>query len=170
MTENTDPWFIVQLKPNGIANALRNLHRQGFGTFHPRQTATRRMRDKLVTREEPVFPGYLFVNFEVSTAPWRRINGTLGVARLLTTPSLVPARVPAAFMEALHRRCGPDGLVRPPDALAPGDVVRVVAGPFAETVSRIEALDRDGRIAILMEVMGQAVRLSLRPENVAREG
>jgi transcriptional antiterminator RfaH len=169
MTDRAEPWFIVQLKPNGISNALRNLHRQGFVTFHPRQTATRRMRDKLVTRDEPVFPGYLFVTFDVATAPWRRINATLGVARLLMTPSLAPARVPDAFMAALQQRCGPDGLVRPPEVLAPGDVVRVLTGPFAETVSRIEALDRDGRIAILMDVMGQAVRLSLRPENVARD-
>lgn len=169
MTDRIDPWFIVQLKPNGIANALRNLHRQGFATFHPRQTATKRVRDRLVTREEPVFPGYLFVTFDVDTAPWRRINATLGVARLLTTPSLVPARVPPAFMAALRRRCAEDGLVRPPDALAPGDIVRVVEGPFAETVSRIEALDRDGRIAILMDVMGQAVRVSLSARSVTRD-
>ncbi len=170
MTDNVEPWFVVQLKSNGIANALRNLHRQGFVTFHPRQTATRRIRDKLVTREEPMFPGYLFVTFDVESAPWRRIRATLGVARLLTTPSLVPARVPDSFMAALRQRCGPDGMVRPPEVLVPGDVVRVLKGPFAGTVSRIEALDRDGRIAILMDVMGQAVRLSLRPESMAREG
>jgi transcriptional antiterminator RfaH len=122
-----------------------------------------------VTREEPVFPGYLFVTFDVDSAPWRRINATLGVARLLTTPSLVPARVPEAFMAALRQRCGPDGLVRPPEILAPGDVVRVLTGPFADTVSRIESLDRDGRIAILMDVMGQAVRVSLPPQSVTRD-
>ena len=169
MTATTEPWFIAQLKPNGIGNALRNLHRQGFATFHPRQTATKRVRDRLVTRDEPVFPGYLFVTFDPATAPWRRINGTLGVARLLTTPSLVPAMVPADFMTALRQRCADDGLVRPPDVLVPGDVVRVVEGPFAETVSQIEALDRDGRIAILMDVMGQAVRVSLPAHSVTRD-
>ncbi len=117
MTESSDPWFIVQLKPNGISNALRNLSRQGFGSFHPRQTATRRVRDKLVTREEPVFSGYLFVTFDVDTAPWRRINATLGVARLLTTPSLVPARVPEAFMAALRQRCGRTGWCARPKSL-----------------------------------------------------
>jgi transcriptional antiterminator RfaH len=162
-------WFIAQLKPNGINNALRNLGRQGFAVFHPRQTATRRVRDKLVTREEPVFPGYLFVTFDPATAPWRRINATLGVARLLTTPSLQPATVPPAFMAALMTRFTPEGLVRPPEVLNPGDLVRIQTGPFADVVTRIESLDRDGRVGVLLEVMGQAVRVSLAAGTVSKE-
>jgi transcriptional antiterminator RfaH len=169
MTDNADDWFIAQLKPNGINNALRNLHRQGFITFHPRQSATRRLRDKLVTREEPVFPGYLFVTFDPETAPWRRINATLGIARLLTTPSLRPAAVPRAFMDTLRARCAPDGIVLPPEALGPGDLVRIRTGPFAETVTRIESLDRSGRVGVLLEVMGQAIRVTVAAENVMKE-
>jgi transcriptional antiterminator RfaH len=169
MTEFVDDWFIAQLKPNGINNALRNLQRQGFGTFHPRQSATRRVRDKLVTREEPLFPGYVFVTFDPEAAPWRRINATLGVARLLTTPSLRPAVVPRAFMDTLRARCTPDGVILPPEALGPGDLVRIRTGPFAETVTRIESLDRSGRVGVLLEVMGQAVRATLAAENVTKE-
>jgi transcriptional antiterminator RfaH len=169
MTDHADRWHIAQLKPNGINNALRNLERQGFATFHPRQTVTRRWRDKLVTRDEPVFPGYLFVGFDPASAPWRRINATLGVARLLTTPSLQPATVPPGFMAGLQARCDADGRVKPPDSLAPGDLVRIRTGPFADAVTRIESLDRDGRVGVLLEVMGQAVRVSVGPENLARE-
>lgn len=170
MTDLAEPWYIAQLKPNGIGNALRNLERQKFVTFHPRQTATRRIRDKLVTREEPVFPGYVFVTFDPATAPWRRINATLGIARLLTTPSLQPATVPPAFMAALMERCTPEGLIKPPEVLAPGDLVRIRTGPFAEQVSRIESLDKAGRVGLLLEVMGQAVRVSVDPRNLSREG
>ena len=169
MIDTAESWFIAQLKPNGIGNALRNLDRQKFVTFHPRQTATRRIRDKLVTREEPVFPGYLFVTFDPATAPWRRINATLGIARLLTTPSLVPATVPPDFMAALMDRCMPDGLVKPPEVLSPGDLVRIRTGPFADTVSRIESLDRTGRVGLLLEVMGRAVRVTISPNNLNRE-
>lgn len=170
MTGSAENWFIAQLKPNGIANALRNLQRQGFATFHPRQTVTRRMRGKLVNRDEAMFPGYLFVGFDPASAPWRRINATLGITRLLTTPSLQPAMVPEAFMAALRARCMEDGLVKPPEVLAPGDLVRVRTGPFADVVSRIELLDGAGRVGLLLEVMGQAVRVSVRAENLSREG
>lgn len=169
MNDSVGPWFIAQLKPNGINNALRNLQRQGFATFHPRQPVTRRLRNKLVTREEAVFPGYVFVGFDPVTAPWRRINATLGIARLLTTPSLQPAVVPSDFMAALWDRCGEDGLVKPPDVLAPGDKVRVRTGPFSDVVSRIESLDGAGRVGLLLEVMGQAVRVSIRAEDLTRE-
>lgn len=169
MNDTVGPWFIAQLKPNGINNALRNLHRQGFATFHPRQPVTRRLRNRLVTREEPVFPGYVFVTFDPATAPWRRINATLGIARLLTTLSLQPATVPPDFMAALRDRCTPEGLVKPPDVLSPGDLVRVRTGPFADVVSRIESLDSAGRVGLLLEVMGQAVRVSIRAEDLTRE-
>ena len=109
------------------------------------------------------------MSFDPATAPWRRINATLGVARLLMTPSLRPAAVPAGFMGALMARCTPEGLVRPPESLAPGDVVRVMTGPFAETVSRIESLDRHGRVGLLLEVMGRAVRVTVPADSLTRE-
>jgi transcriptional antiterminator RfaH len=103
------------------------------------------------------------------SAPWRRINATLGVARLLTTPSLLPATVPAAFMAALMGRFTADGLVRPPEVLEPGDLVRIQTGPFADVVARIESLDRCGRVGVLLEVMGQAVRVTMAAESVTKE-
>lgn len=169
MADATENWYIAQLKPNGITNALRNLQRQGFATFHPRQTVTRRVRDRLVTRDDPVFPGYVFVGFDPVAAPWRRINATLGIARLLTTPSLQPATVPHDFMASLRARCDADGRVKPPEALAPGDLVRIRTGPFADAVTRIESLDREGRVRLLLEVMGQAVQVSVSTENLSRE-
>ncbi len=169
MPNTADGWFIVQLKPNGLGNALRNLDRQGFQSFLPRQTVTRRQRDKLVAREEPIFPGYLFVTFDPATTPWRRINGTLGVARLITTASLRPVMVPPAFMAGLFDRCSPDGILAPRPELEVGDIVRIRTGPFADVISQIDSLDRNGRVAILLEIMGQAVRISVPSENLSRE-
>ncbi len=64
MTKLPLPWFIAQLKPNGGALAQRNLARQGITTFLPQQEITHRTNDKMVTRREAVFPGYIFVGFD----------------------------------------------------------------------------------------------------------
>ena len=59
-------WYVAQVKPNGFASAEANLDRQGFETFMPLRRKTvrhaRQMRDVL----RPVFPGYLFIKFDLN--------------------------------------------------------------------------------------------------------
>ena len=58
---NTPSWYIVQFKPNGHKIAVRNLQRQGFGTFLPMHEVTRRTVVKFETVIRPLFAGYMFV-------------------------------------------------------------------------------------------------------------
>ncbi|MDG0984248.1 MAG: transcription termination/antitermination NusG family protein [Planktomarina sp.] len=90
---STKHWFLLQYKPNSHRLALRNLHRQGFETFLPVQDVTQRYSTKFVQQTRPLFPGYMFVSFALDTAPWRKINSTVGVARLVASmASLRPCR------------------------------------------------------------------------------
>ena len=90
---STKHWFLLQYKPNSHRLALRNLHRQGFETFLPMQDVTQRHSTKFVQQRRPLFPGYMFVSFALDTAPWRKINSTVGVARLVASmASLRPCR------------------------------------------------------------------------------
>ena len=81
---STKHWFLLQYKPSSHHLALRNLHRQGFETFLPMQDITQRHPTKFVQQRRPLFPGYMFVSFALDTAPWRKINSTVGVARLVS--------------------------------------------------------------------------------------
>ena len=132
---STKHWFLLQYKPNSYRLALRNLHRQGFETFLPMQDVTQRHSTKFVQQRRPLFPGYMFVSFALDTAPWRKINSTVGVARLVSFDGQ-----PKAL---------------PPDQFAPGDELQVMSGPFAEYVATIETIDAEQRIWLLMEFMGQ---------------
>ena len=76
-------WFVVATKPNGERSAEMNLLQQGFDVFFPLIEKTRRHARRVDTVQKPLFPGYLFVQFDSSTTPWRSINGTIG----LTSPS-----------------------------------------------------------------------------------
>ena len=161
-------WFLAQLKPNGLAAALRNLQRQHFRVFCPRLPATRRRNGRLIETWEPLFPGYLFVGFQLATAPWRKINSTLGIARLVQFDSRGPAPVPTDLVEGLQARCDGRQYLLPPEQLAAGDRIRITAGPFAQIVTRIETVDRERRIWVLMDIMGQKARVALRPDQVQK--
>lgn len=153
-----DGWFAVQIKPNGLALAQRNLARQGFAVFAPMRRGSGKPR---TPRLKPLFPGYVFTQFEPRSSDWYRINSTRGVLRLIVGPERPPRALPDAFIAALRARCEEDGTVVAGPDLSRGDTVEVVAGPFADLVSTVEALDADGRLQLLVELMGRMVRVSV---------
>jgi transcriptional antiterminator RfaH len=165
----TDGWMIAQIKPGGTATARRNLDRQGFAVFMPGLAVTRRLRGKPVPAAEPLFHGYLFVLATDDSAPPARIASTLGISRLLLRSDRAPATLPPDFIAALLARTDAQGLIIPETALAPGDRVRIRQGAFADQVTTIESLGRDGRVAVLIGLLGQQVRVSLSPADLRRD-
>ena len=58
-------WFIAQIKPNSYDTAIQNLERQGFETFLPKMEITKRQKNKFLVKNVYVFPGYIFVCFDL---------------------------------------------------------------------------------------------------------
>lgn len=160
-------WLVAQLKPNGLALALRNLARQGVDCLMPGVAVSRRQGGRVLRRVEPAFPGYLLVR-PAPGAEAAPIGHSRGVARLLLGEGRRPVPLPPDFVAALLARCDGSGLIAAPDDLAPGDAVRIAEGPFAEALARIEALDGRGRALVLMSCLGQEVRLGLAADQLRK--
>ena len=153
-------WFLAQMKPNSHRIAERNLGRQGFRTFLPLQEETKRARGKFTTQMRPLFPGYIFVTFDVSVGGWRAVNSTYGITRLVSLGK-EPTPVPTDLVCKLILRCDREGKLMPPKVLSPGDEVMVTKGPFAEFIATIERIAPDRRVWVLMEIMGGATRVAV---------
>jgi len=158
--ENGDTWFLAQLKPNSAQLANKNLMRQGYRTFLPLETTTRQRSGKFVTALRPIFPGYIFVAFDVAEGAWRSVNSTYGVTRLVIFGKK-PASVPSDLVAQLFQRCDVSGKLLPPQLLKPGDQVRMMTGPFTNFVASIEAIAPDCRIWVLMDFMGEKTRVAV---------
>lgn len=160
-----ETWFLAQLKPNAARTAETNLRRQGFATFLPLEAETRARAGKFVTVERPLFPGYIFVGFDVAKGSWRAVNSTAGITRLVSFGK-VPAPVPSAIVADLQARCDPAGRLIAKTRLQPGDQVRVTRGPFAELIAEIETVAPDRRVWVLLDVMGGRTRVGLGPDQL----
>ncbi|SFQ60184.1 transcriptional antiterminator RfaH [Roseivivax halotolerans] len=154
-------WFAAQLKPNAAAIAERNLDRQGFAAFLPRRLEARRIRGKIVDRAQPLFPGYIFIQTAPERTDWRVLNATRGLTRVILSDPRKPRPLPGEFMAALMARCDDSATLTAPPSLEIGDTVRVIGGPMAELVSKIERIGEADRIELLMELMGQTARVSV---------
>jgi len=165
---NETPWFVAQLRPHGLKTASAHLHRQGFETFAPMQN-TSAVRAGLTTQAtRALFPGYLFIGFDPSKTTWSVINNTRGVSRLVLADPLKPVPLPAELMAGLMARCDATGVLLPPENLDVGDKVRVLAGPFADTITTIETLPDQARIGVLLELLGRKVKTTLPRDGIEK--
>jgi transcriptional antiterminator RfaH len=155
-------WYAAQTKPNCHWVARRNLEQQGFEVFLPiEETSTRRGAQFRVQRK-PLFAGYLFICFAADQAPWRAINNSHGVSKLITSSAdHQPATVPDSLIAALKAQCDDEGVYRGSARLQPGDQVLITRGPFAEFVATVESLSPQQRIWILLDIMGSKMRVAI---------
>jgi transcriptional antiterminator RfaH len=153
-------WYVAQTLARRELGAALQLQRQGFQTFLPQMLKTVRHARKLRTVRTAVFPGYVFVRLDLSRDPWRSVNGTINVSRLVMAEDR-PLPVPGGVVEALATYGDASGLCHFDRDLKVDDKVRVVAGPFAQIIGRIATLDDKGRARVLLEIMGGAVMATL---------
>jgi transcription antitermination factor NusG len=153
-------WFVARVLAHQENRAQLNLHRLGFRNFLPRLRRTVRHARKLRDTLSPLFPGYIFVIIDLSKHRWRSINGTFGVASLIMGAEQ-PMPVPPGVVEALVASYANCGAIRLEDGLEIGQKVRILSGPFAETICRLAHLDDRGRVRVLLEIMGMEVATQL---------
>jgi transcriptional antiterminator RfaH len=154
--EGGERWFAARTLPHRENSAHFNLHCLGFRGFVPRFWRTIRHANKLRNVFAPLFPGYIFVILDLSRDRWRSVNYATGVASLIMGVEQ-PMPVPPGVVEALIARRESSGTIRLDRDLEVGERVRILSGPFAETLCRIEHLDDRGRVRVLLEIMGGQV-------------
>ena len=152
-------WYLVQVKPNGYRLAERNLLRQDFACFQPMVRATERRGAQFRPVSRPLFPGYLFVAFDPARAPWRKINSTAGVSRLLSLGN-VPQEVPKGLVAELRARLDAEGHVTLADNVEVGDRVEIQSGPFAGFLGEVARLAPEARAHLLVDLMGRQARVT----------
>ena len=150
-------WYAAQVQPRKERLALIHLQRQHFVTHCPAVIRTRRLRGRLVTGGEPLFPGYVFVALDCGRDPWHSINGTIGVSRLVSFGTQ-PAALPTGFVEQLQRLAGE---VRFDDPLQEGDGVRIIGGPFDDLCGILASNGAKTRVTVLLQLLSGETRVSL---------
>lgn len=161
-------WYVVQTQVNAEVKAARNLVRQGFEIYLPRYLKRRSHARKIEKVAAPLFPRYLFVRVEMETQRWRSIQSTFGVSRLVTNgPD--PAPVAPEVLHILRAKEDQSGFIamdrRP--SFAVGDKIRVLAGTFADMVGLFDGLGDRERVAVLLDLLGQKVRVSMDADMIA---
>ena len=72
-----------------------------------------------------------------------------------------PQPVPHGVVESLIEATDADGNIHYEIHLKEGQAVKVTAGPFVDLIGQLERLDDNGRVRVLLEIMGAKARVAL---------
>jgi transcriptional antiterminator RfaH len=102
----------------------------------------------------------MFVSVNSELGPWRTINSTIGVSRLVSFEGK-PKPLPLQLMSGLMLRCDTSGTLLPSKSLSEGDSVEMLTGPFANFIATVDTIDPEQRIWVLLNFMGQKTRMQV---------
>lgn len=160
-------WYLVQSKANSHSMASENLKRQNLEVFVPLILKTLKLSGKFVTQKKPLFPNYFFIGFRSEKPTWKSINSTKGVHKAVTFDGTYRP-VSNKIIKGLQIRCDAEGVLKPDLEIMPGELVKIETGPFSDFVCKVEKIDSEKRVWVLLQLMQQKTRARISVGNFSR--
>lgn len=161
-------WYCAQTLPQKETLAFGRLIDQGFAALLPTEPKRYRTRYGSYERSRPLFPGYLFVAFDMFRDRWQAIYGTVGIRRLISTNPNNPIPVPEQLIDAVRDKVAllfqshqptPEGL-----PIKAGTRLRIKYGHHFEGATGVCTLDTvppHQRVKLLLSIMQGQVAVTL---------
>lgn len=158
-------WFVVKVKPHKERVALINLRRQDFKTLAPRMPTT--PKSKIRNKEEPLFPGYIFVQVNLEIQSLTSVNSTIGVQYVVNFNNR-PSPVLTEIIETIVKQTDKSGFFYSREKLLPGTNVRVLGGPLDGFIGIVAKLDKNERSTVLLNIMNGNIKTNLHNKNIIK--
>ncbi|QSX32694.1 transcription/translation regulatory transformer protein RfaH [Shewanella avicenniae] len=159
-------WYLLYCKPKSEQRAQLNLGMQGLETYLPMIKVEKQEKGLSVVKKSPLFPNYLFVNFDPADFSVAKIHSTRGVSRLVDCKEQ-----PIPLNDILITQLKRQELTAPvtvDNSLVAGDKVRFIAGPFRELQGVFLERNSQQRCKVLFEILGKMQSIDYALSDVER--
>lgn len=165
-------WYVVQaysMYEKRVQQSIKDaVAREGLDEFFgevlvPTEEVVEMKGGQKRTSERKFFPGYVLVQMEVNDRSWHLINSLPKVSGFVGGKQGDP--VPLSEKEAnaiLQRMSDSADAPRPKFTFSPGEVVRVIDGPFADFSGAVEEVDFEkSRLKVSVMIFGRSTPVEL---------
>ena len=158
-------WIVAKLKPNHDKTAFTHLERQNFEFFQPTFKTLSRTRNSFKDIIKPVFPGYIFVAIELEEKKWHKLNYTRGISNIIVFGREIPV-LHNELIQELKNRFAITSTSEVFNEFEVGMSAEITNGPFAQLNGKIDEIEANQRIWILLDILGNQTRVSLKNFNL----
>ena len=151
-------WYVLHVKPRTEKKAFDWLKRMNAFRYLPLWKKTTRVQRRKVTRELPLFPGYVFTRLNADER--LQMLGSHLVVQMILVPQ--PRQMIHQLRQIAHAGKLP-GDLHPVEEFQTGEFVRVKAGPFMGIEGYVRRKGKAASIVIKLDILGQAVETSIDP-------
>ncbi|MCF7925144.1 MAG: transcription termination/antitermination protein NusG [Candidatus Izimaplasma sp.] len=172
-------WYVVQtysgyensVKVN-LENRIRSMQMEDkiFQVMIPEEIRIEKKPDG-TTKEKMVkiFPGYVFIELIVTDDSWFVVRNTPGVTGFLGSSGggTKPVPLPPEEINPILKKCGL--MEMPTIDVAVGESVKVITGPFANQVGKVDEIDEEKReLRVLVDMFGRQTPVELSFDDIEK--
>jgi len=173
-TENTGPklrWYVVQAFSGYEARVqktlLEHIEIQGLGdkfgqVLVPTEEVVEMRAGQKRKSSRKFFPGYVLVQMAMDEEAWHLVKSVPRVLGFIGGTSDRPAPITQREADRILQRLEDGDKPKPKTLFEPGEVVRVIDGPFADFSGQVEEVDYDkNRIKVSVTIFGRSTPVDL---------
>ncbi len=152
-------WFVIQTRGRHEKKVYSLLVRSGIEAYLPLLTRKKRWSDRIKLVEEPLFSGYLFVQYNEKNR--YQILNTPGVVRFVSFESQY-AIVSSRQMETIKALSNLKDETEVIDlSFVPGEEVLISSGPFKGVEAKLITFKGKDKLLLEVEAIGKGVLLEI---------
>lgn len=152
------PWFALQVRARHEAGVAQFLEGKGYTWFLPTYKWRKRLCDRIKVTDAPLFPGYLFCQFE----PQKRLP-------IITTPGVIqivgynrmPVPIEKSEIDALQMLVESGLPNQPWPFVRIGDRVRIESGPLRGVEGLLVAVKAGHRLILSVTLLQRSVAVQI---------
>ena len=157
-------WYVLHVKPRTEKKVMEYLRAYRLFGHLPLYVKITKVQRRKVTRELPLFPGYVFTKL----FPDERLK-MLQTNLLVNTIEVFEPRKMIHQLRQISRAGRSRPEMRPVHPFRTGDFVQIKYGPLRGTEGYVKREGSHATLCLNVEILGAAVEISVSPEDLEKK-
>ena len=164
-------WYVVSTQSRGEEKAAFHLRRQGFEIYLPRYLKRRSHARRIDWLPAPMFPRYLFTQYNAEKNNWVHVKSTRGVSHVITFGENL-TEVPNSVIDYLKSKVDDNDVLKlqtTRKTFQKGDELVIKQGVFQGKDATFLSMSGKERVRVLLSLMNQITIADISEQNLERK-
>ena len=163
-------WFLIYTKPRQEERAKENLENQGFETFLP-MIAFEKIKQPKLYSLKPMFPRYLFTQFNAEKNNWVHVKSTRGVSHVIRFGNKL-TEVPNSVIDYLKSKVDDNDVLNlqtTRNKFQKGDELVIKQGVLQGKDATFLSMSGKERVRVLLSLMSRITIAEISEQDLERK-